>query len=319
MANFSESLTIRILGDSSHLQRELDAVRRRIDELGRQFSRFDELNARLEATALRVDALSRPLLGVSRLFDRVAEQARALGEIPITLNVAPAIAALNMLLAMINLVAARLAALSFGGMLGGFGGMAMPGVRAIPRLAEGGLVNGRSGRDRVPALLSAGEFVLRESVVAKLGTQFLDALNKGFDPSGMGVAAGGPAALPSISGAMSGAAARVAGAIPRFAEGGPVAGRAVRDRVPALLSAGEFVRREPVVAKLGAPFLNAINDGRAAGRGEALAAAADPASPTSTNVNNFGGIAIHVSRPAEVNAIVRDLRLAGIRLRNRRG
>ena len=237
MANFSESLTIRILGDSSHLQRELDAVRRRIEGLDRQFGRFDEINSRLEQTGARIGGLSRPLLGVSRLFDRVAAQAEGLGQIPITLNVAPAIAALNTLLGFINLVAARLAALSIGPMMGGFGGVSVAAGRAIPRLSEGGVVRGPAGRDRVPSFLSAGEFVLREPVVAKLGVGFLNALNEGLDPRGRS------------------------------------------DR----------------------------------------AAPMEASSARSTQVNNFGGIAIHVSRPAEVNTLVRDLRLQGFRLRNRRG
>ena len=35
--------------------------------------------------------------------------------------------------------------------------------------------------------------------------------------------------------------------------------------------------------------------------------------------NHFGGITINVARPGNVNEVVRDLRLQGVRLRNRRG
>jgi hypothetical protein len=235
VANFSESLTIRILGDSAHLERELEGVERRIAELDRRFSRFGELNSRFDELSTRINSLARPLTNVSRLLDRVAGQAQRLGQIPITLNVGPAIAALNVLLGMLNVVAARLSALSVGSILAGFGGGGGAGVRMLPRLAEGGLVHGPAGRDRVPALLTAGEFVLRQPVAARLGTDFLEALNQGHSPRG------------SAERARTGAAS-----------GG-------------------------------------------------------------THVNNFGGIAIHVSRPADVNSIVRDLRLMGFRLRNRRG
>jgi hypothetical protein len=122
MAHFSESLTIRILGDSSHLQRELEGVRMHFAGLERELSRFGEINARLEQTGARIGALSRPLGNVSRLLDRVAGQAAGLGRIPITLNVAPAIGALNVLLSVLNVVAARMAAISFGSMMVGFGG-----------------------------------------------------------------------------------------------------------------------------------------------------------------------------------------------------
>lgn len=44
-----------------------------------------------------------------------------------------------------------------------------------------------------------------------------------------------------------------------FAGGGPVSGPAGRDRVPAMLTAGEFVVRQPVVSYLGANFFAALN------------------------------------------------------------
>ncbi|MCU1317430.1 MAG: phage tail length tape-measure protein [Candidatus Acidoferrum typicum] len=84
-----------------------------------------------------------------------------------------------------------------GGLVGGGGG------GESPAMAEGGLIHGPGGPkdDKVPALLSRGEYVVNAGAVAKLGVPYLEMLNS-------------PAAFrtPSIA------------PIPRFAEGGFVAG-----------------------------------------------------------------------------------------------
>lgn len=49
-----------------------------------------------------------------------------------------------------------------------------------PGYATGGLVRGKPGRDKVPAMLTAEEFVLRKTAVKKYGVGFLQALNKGL-------------------------------------------------------------------------------------------------------------------------------------------
>ena len=72
MANFSESLTIRILGDSSQLQQELQAVGQRLSDLKSQFSQFAEVNRVIDQSLSRVSALARPLERISRLIDRIA-------------------------------------------------------------------------------------------------------------------------------------------------------------------------------------------------------------------------------------------------------
>ena len=47
----------------------------------------------------------------------------------------------------------------------------------IPGLATGGTVPGTGNSDTVPAMLTPGEFVIKKSVVNKLGTQFFELIN----------------------------------------------------------------------------------------------------------------------------------------------
>jgi hypothetical protein len=238
MANFSESLTIRILGDSSQLQQELQAVGQRLADLKSQFSQFAEVNRVIDQSLSRISAFARPLENISRLIDRIAGQARALGRVPITLNVSPALNALALLSRAIARVAAQIRSLP--PIAPGFPRqLPLPGPTRVPlrRFAEGGIVSGPVGLDRVPAMLTAGEFVIRAPSARQLGVSFLEALNQNLRP-------------------------------------------------------------------------------QPAGRGASLPAAV---SDEQTTVNNFGGITIQVNNSSDVNAIVRDLRFQGFRLRNRRG
>ena len=49
----------------------------------------------------------------------------------------------------------------------------------IRRYAPGGFVNGKSGIDQIPAMLSEGEYVIKSSSVRQLGTPMLDRINAG--------------------------------------------------------------------------------------------------------------------------------------------
>ncbi|MEX0715333.1 MAG: hypothetical protein WD066_02035 [Planctomycetaceae bacterium] len=231
----SESLTIRILGDASHVEREIDQVARRVSDLQSRFAELGEAGRGVSSLGGAIASLAGPLRNVGTLVGRVTAQVRTLSQTPVVLNVAPAIASLARLSQMVQLVSAQIArmnALSFGGM----SGMIPPPIR----LAQGGLVRGPGGIDRVPALLTAGEFVLRKPAVERLGAAFLEALNRG----------------PSQTAANS----------------------------PSPQS----------------PAPNSTASGPA-------------------QVNHFGGININVARGDDLHAIVRDLRLHGARLRNRRG
>lgn len=173
MADFQESLTIRIRGDSSEFVDELDRVVDKIGELDSQLSSFDSLGRRIGSVLDRVGQMTQPLGLVSQAIARISQQLTQLSAQPVTLNVQPALAALQVLQGQIAATIAQLMylnALSVG--FGGFGGSRLSGF------AQGGLVQGRPGMDRVPAMLTAGEFVIREPMVHDLGVSFLSALNE---------------------------------------------------------------------------------------------------------------------------------------------
>lgn len=223
---FTESLTIRILGDSSGFRSELEDVLNGLDTFRQQLSEIQSAGERLGAAFRGLSGALKPLQAASQLLSQVTQQVHTLSQTPITLNIQPALSALQALSAAISAVMARMTAISFlpGMMGGGAVGGPLPGLP--PKYAAGGLVTGPLGTDAVPALLTAGEFVLNREAVAALGTDLLTSLNR-----------------------MS----------------------------------------QPAVA-----------------------------SSTSTT-NHFGGITIQVQEAGGVNDIVRDLRLQGIHLRNRRG
>ncbi len=200
MAGFSESLTVRILADSSQLSQELDDVISRMNSFNQQLERMGRSQRGLTSLARRLRALRSPLGQVSSMLRRVVSQVRQLSGMSVSLNVTPALRALAQLSAAISRVAAQLAALGGGGRVpggvpagggnpgGGFGGGggSQGGGRVsgggfsggIRGFSKGGLVSGPAGVDQVPALLSAGEFVLQRSAVDQLGGSFLEGLNR---------------------------------------------------------------------------------------------------------------------------------------------
>jgi len=175
MANLNQSLTIRIQGDSSDFSRELDRVLSRITDLESRMSGVESAGQRLGSSLNSIGTAVQPINRVSQALDKVRQQLAVLSQTPVTLNVQPAIAALQALQAQIAATRVQLQSLQMIGSMGagyGAGGYAATGY------AHGGLVRGRPGLDRIPALLSAGEFVVRETSVNQLGVQFLSALNE---------------------------------------------------------------------------------------------------------------------------------------------
>lgn len=230
---FTESLTVRILGDSSHLRGELQSVADELRGLQGQLQGLTNVGEQIGRGLGRVDAAVRPLEQVSRLLSQITRQVQALSREPIRLNAQPALEALERLSKAIQAVAAQLRALSVpvgpgGAPEGGGGG------GPIRQFDRGGLVTGPGGADRVPALLTSGEFVLSRETTQALGIGLLQGLNS-----------------------------------------------SARSR-----SITQLVRE------------TRVNAG---------------------TTNHFGGITINVARPGNVNEVVRDLRLQGVRLRNRRG
>ena len=81
----------------------------------------------------------------------------------------------------------------------------VPMSRRIGRKNLGGMITGEGGPkdDKIPHMLSNGEYVVQASAVKKFGPSFMDALNKGQMPqfkSGGGLAG----SLPEITGGLSG-------------------------------------------------------------------------------------------------------------------
>ncbi|MBD3673493.1 MAG: hypothetical protein HUJ26_08195 [Planctomycetaceae bacterium] len=173
MANLNESLTIKIQGDSSGFSRELDQVVSQVTNLESRLNSVDSASQRLASSLQGLRSAMAPINRISQALEQVKQQMTSLSSTPITLNVQPALNALQSLQAQIAATRAQLQALQGMSATGaGFGGAGAVGY------AHGGLVNGRPGLDRIPAMLTAGEFVVRESSVNQLGVQFLSVLNE---------------------------------------------------------------------------------------------------------------------------------------------
>jgi len=167
---FTESLTVRILGDSSDLQRELESVVSQLDAFQTRLSEAGDGSRELSEGLRGVGEAGAPLRQLSSQLAGVQRQAQALSGQTISLNVQPALASLAQLSGAIQRVAAQLAQLS--------------GMSAAPAVGGGG--SGRPGR--MPAGFANGAFVegpagmddvLNRDAALRLGTTFLTALNQG--------------------------------------------------------------------------------------------------------------------------------------------
>lgn len=173
MTNLNESLTIKIQGDSSGFSRELDQVVSQVTNLESRLNSVDSAGQRLASSLQGLRSAIAPINRISQAFEQVKRHITTLSTTPIALNVQPAMNALQSLQAQIAATRAQLQALQGMSATGaGFGGAGAVGY------ANGGVVNGRPGLDRIPAMLTAGEFVVRESTVNQLGVQFLSVLNE---------------------------------------------------------------------------------------------------------------------------------------------
>ncbi|HWL09533.1 MAG TPA: hypothetical protein VNQ76_14080 [Planctomicrobium sp.] len=178
---FTESITVQILGDSSGLQQELEQVAERLSGLQQQLSDVAGGTGQLESALQGLSSALGPLQGISNQLGIIHQQIQMITRQPITLDVSPALGALQQLIQAAQIAAQQLAALNMaaamGGMIGGMSGLS--GNQPIRGFATGGLVTGPAGVDRVPARLSAGEFVLNHQAVASIGVRTLNQLNEG--------------------------------------------------------------------------------------------------------------------------------------------
>ena len=178
MPAFDESITVRLTGDSSDLQSELQHVVGLLDGLKSRLQSVQQGFQQAGSAANGLGAAVNPVQTLGRALERVTGQIESLSRMSVSLNVSPALNALSTLSQAIAQIAAQLQTLS----MPTAPGLPFVGPTVGPRgpvagFARGGLVDGLPGTDRVPAWLSAGEFVLRPAAVEQLGVAFLQAFN----------------------------------------------------------------------------------------------------------------------------------------------
>ena len=174
MADFTESLTIRIRGDSSDFSQTIEGVNQKLSELDNRLASVESSGRRIEGMFSRWQQAATPLNRISTVLNRIGEQIGRISITPLRINVQPAMQSLQALQGQIFSLMAQLRSLN-GMSVGGPGG---GGVGSPAGFYHGGIVGGRPGLDRIPAMLTSGEFVIREPAVNQLGVQFLSALNE---------------------------------------------------------------------------------------------------------------------------------------------
>ena len=184
---FTESLTIRILGDSSQLQSELENASRLLQGFSSRLEQFEAAAGRIGRGLSGLGQSSRQLFELTNQLASARQAAEALSNTVITLNVAPALAALRSLATAAMQTGSVLTGLSAARTGGAFATNATSAVgtssgtsRAGIGFASGGLVShGQmpASTDTIPAWLSPGEFVLREPAVRSLGLANVATLN----------------------------------------------------------------------------------------------------------------------------------------------
>ena len=112
---FAEALTVRILADSSGLRTELEATLGLLDRFRDSFSAIADVGQQLAQGFGALSQAVPPLQQISKLLTGIQLQIQSIGQTPLTINVAPALAALQLLAAAIEAVAARMNALSRSG------------------------------------------------------------------------------------------------------------------------------------------------------------------------------------------------------------
>ncbi len=176
----TESLTIQILGDSSGLQQELGQVADLLGNLQQQMADVSNGGEQIGQSLQGISSAMGSLQGVSQMLGAISQQIQVINQQPISINVAPALGAIQQLIQAAQMAAQQLAALNMMSSMGGIGGMIEGGNGGpIRGFASGGLVTGPAGIDQVPARLSAGEFVLNHNAVAAVGLPALTRLNNG--------------------------------------------------------------------------------------------------------------------------------------------
>jgi hypothetical protein len=275
---FSESLTVRILGDSSHLRGELDATLGLLDAFEKRLAGLGAVGERLSAGLGGMTSTVGSLELLSQLLTGLQQRLESLRQSPLTINVQPALAALGKLSAAIEAVASRLAGL------------------AAMSAASGAKGGGASPLGVVPSPAS------RAATASAAASPFTATATSAALPDRSPLAdsfPGGSAAghLPSRLATSEQMPLLAAVAVPRF------------HRLP------EASSETPSTDAALTAFLTHSPRPEVPLAVSRTAAAPPPVMTT----NHFGGITIQVREAADVNTLIRDLRLQGIHLRNRRG
>ena len=213
----TESLTVSITADSADLEAELTRLSGRIAGFSAELAAIGEAAGAAGAAIATLAEAADPLARLSGIVTGLSAQLTAIASTPLTIDVSPAVAALQQVISTALMAAAAVSSIgggfggSPGGGLGGIPGGGFGGAApSLPRLASGGRVDGPGGVDRVPAMLTRGEFVIREAAARRFPDGLLDRLN-----------ASGPAALPPTSIHVS-APAAASGSSPMSPESAPV-------------------------------------------------------------------------------------------------
>ena len=280
----AEALTIEILGDSSSLAASLDEALSRIQSLQ---SSADAASASAEGIGGRLSGVSSalgPLNQVGQALTRVSQQAAAIGQQPITLNVEPALASLQVLLTTIQSVAAQLQLLS--SPVGGIPG-SRPGLPGTSSVTGPSRTSSASMAAVGPArsMSTASAFTFQTSSTPRTN------------------------ALP-LPGSFSFAT------VPSRPNSWVERHLTTRDtRSVTLSNPAQVDSRERPQGLVAQDRLS-----RPASQFQRFdQSTVTDRSTTSMVTNHFGGITIEVRETADVNSLMRDLRLQGLSLRHRQG
>ena len=318
----TESLTVSITADSSGLEAALARLAGRIAGVSESLGAISG-GAGQAATALaKLGEVTGVVGRLSTLVQSLAGQLTTLSATPVTLDTTTAVASLQQVTQAALSAAAAVAAVGAAGAAsspmpaggmgggglrgGGLGGAGLPGGfggglgggppggmggGSIPRLAGGGRVEGPGGIDRVPAMLTRGEFVVREPAARRFPPGLLERLN-----------AIGPAALatepapqsPSLDGSTAPPASAAMSAV--------TAGPSVTAGSATTAAPSAAFARSPVVGGAVSPTM----------------AAATPSVPSEAPpVQLLGDITVQVTTPSEIDQVLRELELSRLRQADR--
>ncbi|MFV0445870.1 MAG: hypothetical protein ACK5Q5_20015 [Planctomycetaceae bacterium] len=293
---FAESLTVRILADSSHFRADLDALLASLGRLRESVQAVAEGGSAIGDSFGQLSRAMTPLQQISKLLSTIQSQLRTISQTPLMINVEMAMASLTRLAGMIDLVAAKLNSLSSAG--GGGGSSAGP---------PGGLPGGGFG-----SLTTGGATPLlaKSSALTSLAMPQLASTSAPVRSSPLPGPGEAQWDWRSIASAMSRLTPE-----PQIVPSPVVLTRPAPQDIALTTTA--------TVGPSNPPEQALQRNGPLQSQSTAEPQRGSIGSTNSTNstltTNHFGGITINVRETADVNTLVRDLRLQGIHLRNRRG